>query len=105
MAPIEQRGNQARIKVTSRGPDGKPYDETWLMTFFPPDGTMLEIVEGPGKGTKQTHTYIPDGKRTRVVVSGDFKIAGLDDETTRKVVLDSLERIFNEDNAALQEFR
>ncbi|MHB8606359.1 MAG: SRPBCC family protein [Thermoplasmatota archaeon] len=104
MEPLEQHGQVAKLKVTQKGHDGKPFVETWQLTSFQPDGQMLEILEGRGKGTKHVHTYIPQGNKTRVVVVGDFHIQGLDDASTKKTVLDYLNNVFNEDNRNLQEF-
>jgi hypothetical protein len=64
-----------------------------------------EVIAGPMKGTKHTHTYTPMGSKTKVVVEGDFVAQGLDDASTKKSVLAMLEMVFNEDNANLQKFK
>ena len=43
--------------------------------------------------------------KTKVEVSGEFKIQGLDDEATRKVILAWLEESFNEDNTSLKKYK
>ncbi|MGQ0536188.1 MAG: SRPBCC family protein [Methanobacteriota archaeon] len=105
MKPIEQKGNVMKIAAKTKRPDGKTYNEVWQMTMFPPDGFMLEVLEGPGKGTTQTHTYIPMGQRTKVVVAGDFKWQGLNDVETRRSTLAYLESVFNEDQQHLKIFK
>jgi hypothetical protein len=61
-------------------------------------------LEGPTKGTKQTHTYVPMGNKTKVIVAGDFHRQGASDEETRKGALAYFEQVFNEDSAALKDF-
>lgn len=102
--PIETRGNVVTFRAkTRRG--GRTYDEVWRFTMHPPDGFLFEALEGPTKGTVQTHTYIPMGAKTKVVVSGEFKMAGADDATARRQVLEYLEDVFNEDNKNLRDYR
>jgi hypothetical protein len=44
------------------------------------------------------------GDKTKVEVSGEFKIPGLD-EATRKTTLAWLEEVFNEDNTSLEKYK
>jgi hypothetical protein len=45
------------------------------------------------------------GDKTKVEVAGEFKIQGLDEQATRKAALAQLEQLFNEDNAALKQYK
>lgn len=74
-------------------------------TFNPPKGFNIEFLAGPQIGSKHTHTYTPMGNKTKVVIEGEFKIQGLDDQATRKAALAFLEQIYNEDNEALRNFK
>ena len=65
----------------------------------------MEFLTGPMTGTKHTHTYTPMGDKTKVEVAGEFKIQGLDEQATRKTALAQLEQLFNEDNAALKQYK
>lgn len=102
MVPVDTKGNVTTFNVKTKRPDGKTYTEVWRMTMFAPDGFLSETLEGPAKGSKNTHTYIPMGNKTKVVVTGDFRLEGMDDETTRKMTLDYLNNVFNEDNKHIQ---
>lgn len=81
-------GKAARVKVRN--------------TLFPPFGMVQEHLEGPMAGSRAFQFYIPKGKKTGVTVVGDYVIKGLDDEATRKVVLDHAQKIFDEDNANMK---
>jgi hypothetical protein len=105
MTPTEQKGNVVKLNAKTRLPDGKTVNEVWRMTMFPPDGWNFEILEGPRKGTINTYTYIPQGNKTKVIVSGEFKWGGADDETTRKLFLQYMESVFEEDNKTLKDYR
>lgn len=56
-------------------------------------------------GTRHTQEYTPMGDKTKVEVTGEFKIQGLDDETTMKAALAFLDEVFNEDNSALKKYK
>ncbi len=79
--------------------------ESWKIAMSPPKSMSTEILSGPMKGTKHTHTYTPMGSKTKVEVEGDFIAQGMDDASTKKAVLSMLEIVFNEDNANLQKFK
>src|SRR5207244_12980083 len=72
------------------------------------DGPAIRVrapgLGGPTKGTKQSHTYVPMGNKTKVIVAGDFHLQGASDEDTRKGALAYFEQVFNEDSAALKDF-
>lgn len=102
----EQKGNVMIMEADVKNPDGKTtHKETWKFTFSPPKGWDMEYLAGPMKSSKHTHTYTPMADKTRVDVIGDFRIEGLDDGSTRKAVLAYFEQAFNEDNAALQNYK
>lgn len=105
MVPVETKGNVTKFNVKTKRPDGKTYSEVWRMTTFVPDGFMNEVLDGPGKGTVNTHTYIPMGNKTKVVVAGEFKWAGADGATTRKQALAYLQSVFDEDTRTLKDFK
>ena len=103
MRLLEQKGNVAEFEAETKGPDGKLQKETWKFVFNPPYGYDFEALAGPQKGTRHTHTYIPAGDKTKVIVLGDFQFQGVTDPAqAEKMALQYLERVFNEDNATLK---
>ena len=86
-------------------PGGKTHMESWKITLNPPKSMSTEIVAGPMKGTKHTHTYTPMGSQTKVEVEGEFVAQGMDDASIKKAVLGMFEMVFNEDNANLKKFK
>ncbi len=103
--PLEQKGNVVVVQMTSIGLDKKPFKEKIRMTMNPPKGFESEVLEGPTKGSKFTHTYTAQGGKTHVKVTGDWKMAGLDDATIKKNVLSYFEVVFKEDNVALRTYK
>jgi len=93
------------LDLEVKRPDGSTHTEAWKITMNPPASMYTEVLAGPMKGSKHTHTYTPVGQKTKVVVEGEFTAQGLDDAATRKSVLAMLEMVFNEDNANLQKFK
>src|SRR5439155_25416900 len=67
---LEQKGNTVKIRAELAGPQGKA-EEIWQMRMDPPFGFELQVLEGPSKGSKQTHAYVPMGNNTKVIVVGD----------------------------------
>ncbi len=102
---IEKTANEMVVETESKSPDGRLFRGTRRFVFNPPDSFSVEYLSGPQTGTKHTHTYTSMNDKTKVVVAGEFKIQGLDDEATRKVVLAWLEESFNEDNASLKNYK
>ena len=100
---LEQKGSTMKIRAEIAGPQGKA-EEIWQMRMDPPFGFELQVLEGPTKGSKQTHTYVPMGDKTKVIVVGDFHRQGASDEDVRKGTLAYFEQVFSEDNAALKDF-
>src|SRR5207244_5381225 len=80
---LEQKGNTMKIRAEIAGPQGKA-EETWQMRMDPPVGFELQVLEGPTKGSKQSHTYVPMGNKTKVIVVGDFHRQGASAEEIRK---------------------
>ena len=102
MRLLEQKGNVAKVEAEVRGADGNLHKETWKFVYNPPYSYDFEALEGPQKGTRHTHAYIPAGDQTKVIVAGDFHIQGVKDAAqVEKLTLQYLERVFNEDNANL----
>ena len=102
---LEKSKESMVVEMESTSPDGKTFKQTAKFTFNPPKGFNMEFLTGPMTGTKHTHTYTPMGDKTKVEVAGEFKIQGLDEQATRKTALAQLEQLFNEDNAALKQYK
>jgi len=102
---IERSGNHMVVEMEANSPDGKSFKQTAKFTFNPPKSFDMEFLSGPMTGTKHTHTYTPMGAKTKVEVAGDFKIQGLDEQAVRKGALAQLAQLFDEDNAALQQYK
>jgi len=102
---IEQSGNNMTAEVEVKNPDGSSHMETWKMTMSPPKSHNTDVLAGPMKGSKYTHTYTPMGNKTKVVVEGDFYAQGMDDASIKKAVLAMWETVFNEDNNNLKNYK
>ncbi len=103
---VEKKGNAAVQEYEFRNPDGKTTrKETWRTTFNPPTGFEMESLAGVSKGTKYSHRYTPAGDKTRVEVTGDFKMQGMDDVATKQAALGFLAQVFAEDNATLRNYK
>ena len=98
---LEQKGNTLRIRAEVKGPSGKE-EQLWRMTMDPPFGFELEVLSGSQKGSTNTHTYVPMGDKTKVILVGDFHIQGMDAEATKKATLDYIAKVFEEDNHAMR---
>lgn len=99
---IENKGNVLVQDSTSKGPDGKPVTSRIRFTFNPPKGFNMEWLTGPLAGSKCTHAYTPQGAKTKVDLTGDFKIPGMDDASTVKIVDQFMTDAFNADNAFIR---
>lgn len=93
------------LDLQVNNPDGSTHSESWKITMNPPKSMYTEVISGPMKGTKHTHTYTPMGSKTKVEVEGEFVAQGMDDASTEKAVLGMFEMVFKEDNANLQKFK
>ncbi len=98
---LEQKGNTMRIRAEVKGPSGKE-EQLWRMTLDPPFGFELEVLSGSQKGSTNTHTYVPMGDKTKVILVGDFHMQGMDAEATKKATLDYFAKVFEEDNHAMR---
>lgn len=101
----DQSEKRLTLDLEVKNLDGSTHAESWKITMNPPESMSTEVVSGPMKGTKHTHTYTPMGSKTKVEVEGEFVMQGMDDASTKKAVLSMYEMVFNEDNANLQKFK
>jgi len=101
---LEQKGNTVKIRQTVVTPQGKE-ELVQQLTMDPPFGFHLETLEGSQKGSKNVHTYVPMGNKTKVIVAGDFHVKGLDEIATRKAILDYFAMVFDEDNRNMQRMK
>jgi hypothetical protein len=102
---LEQSDNGMTAELKVKNPDGSSHMETWKMTMNPPKSHTTEVLAGPTKGSKFTHTYTPMGSKTKVQVEGDMQVQGMDDAATKKAVLGMWEMVFNEDSANLRNYK
>ena len=93
------------LDLEVKNPDGSTHTESWKITMNPPKSMSTEVLSGPMKGSKHTHTYTPMGQKTKVEVEGEFVAQGMDEASTKKAVLGMFEMVFNEDNANLKKFK
>jgi ligand-binding SRPBCC domain-containing protein len=101
---VEEKGNNLVREEVVKGPTG-PYTERVRFTYNPPKGFDMEWLTGPLAGSRATHSYTSQGNKTRVDVSGDFKIQGLDEKGTYKMINDFMNRVFDEDGVALRKLK
>lgn len=74
-------------------------------TMYAPFGFVEEYLEGPMTGTKSFQYYIPKGKKTGVTVVGNFVVAGMDDDMTKRIAMSILDTLFNEDSENLRKLK
>lgn len=100
---VEEKPGVYHTRAQFRGPDGRASPLAMRTTPRPPHSQKIEFTDGPFKGSWFVSTYVPVAPdRTRVVTTGEFSIAGLDDASVLKVVDDFMERGFAEDTAYLR---
>ncbi len=102
---LEQSDKGMTAELEVKNPDGSYHKETWKFTMNPPKSHVTDVLAGPTKGSKYTHTYTPMGNKTKVQVEGEFTAQGMDDAATKKAVLAMFEMVFNEDNANLKNYK
>src|SRR2546422_11399270 len=90
---LEQKGNTMKIRAEIAGPQGKA-EEIWQMRMDPPFGFELQVLEGPSKGSQQTHTYVPMGDKKKVIDVGGYNCGGAGDEEGRKGTLAYEQHVF-----------
>jgi len=93
------------LDLQVKNPDGSTHTESWKIAMTPPTSMSTEVLSGPMKGTKHTHTYTAMGPKTKVVVEGEFVAQGMDEASLKKAVLGMFDMVFKEDNANLQKFK
>jgi len=71
-------------------------------TLYPPFGFVQEHLEGPTAGSRAFVYYVPKGNKTGITIVGDFVLSGMDEKTTRDVVMAQLQVTFDEDNVNLK---
>jgi hypothetical protein len=102
---VEEQGSMTTNEIEFVNPDGRSTrKETWRMTFHPPKGFDMEALSGVSQGTKYTLTYTPMGNRTKVEVEGEFRMSGMDDDSTRRAALGFLNEVFEEDQVNLRRY-
>jgi len=102
---LEEKGKSQTVMAKIRNASGGFDTEKLLMTVNPPKGFSLEYLSGAMKGSKHTHTYTPQGSKTRVDVEGDFVSTGASDNEVKKGVLAYFAQAFEEDNANLKKYK
>jgi hypothetical protein len=84
-------------------------DGNWVrlsnrLTFHPPVGFFVEVLEGPMAGSKFLNHYVPKGNQTEVVVVGDWNSKTIPAAKLEGVVKANLEKVFHADTVGLKEF-
>ena len=104
--PVKQEGAVMVFDFEAKTPDGKFVPSQIKYTMAPPKGFDAEMLKGPLAGSKFTHVYTSQGAKTKVDVTGEFKVAGApDDKSALKAVDEFFTLAFNEDNKNLQKFK
>ena len=100
---MEMQGdNVAILTVDVSMPDMPTTRHKFKSTYYAPFGFVQEYMEGPMTGTKSFQYYIPRGEKTGVTVVGNFVVAGMDDDMTKRIATSFLDLAFNEDNQNLR---
>jgi len=84
--------------------DGKWIRLSNRLTFHPPLGFFVQVLEGPMTGSKFFNYYAPKGNKTHVVVVGDWNSKMIPPADLEKAVMANLEKVFHEDSDGLKEF-
>lgn len=74
------------------------------ITIYRPLGMSIEMLEGPMAGSKFFNYYSSKGGKTEVGVVGDFVSTQIPAAELERTVLQALEHVFQEDQAALRTF-
>jgi hypothetical protein len=102
---LETKGNSQTVMAKIRNASGGFDTEKLLMSVNPPKGFSVEYLSGSMKGSKQTHTYTPQGNKTRVDVDGNFVSTGAADNEIKKGILAYFAQAFEEDNTNLKKYK
>jgi hypothetical protein len=100
----ELQGNVLTL-VSERDVDGKAVRSKLRITMYPPLGVAQEHLEGPTAGSKVFTYYTRKGDKTSITVVGDYKMAGANDEGTKKAVMQMLGWSFDEDVANIKSMK
>jgi len=100
----EVQGNVLTL-TSERDVDGKAVRSKLRMTMYPPLGVAQEHLEGPTAGSKVFTFYTRKGDKTSITVVGEYKLAGASDEAAKMMVMQMLERSFNEDLATIKSMK
>jgi hypothetical protein len=100
----ELQGNVLTL-TSERDVNGKAVRSKLRITMYPPLGVAQEHLEGPTAGSKVFTFFTRKGNKTSITVVGEYKMAGANDESTRKAVMQMLEGSFNEDVANLKSMK
>lgn len=99
----EMQGNNVVILTNEVTMPNMPTTRNKIkITLYPPFGMVQEYLEGPMTGTKSFLYYTPKGKKTGVTVVGSYIVSGLDDDMTKRIAMNLLDLVFNEDNDNLK---
>ena len=97
----EVQGNVVTL-TSEREVDGKAVRSKLRLTMYPPLGVAQEHLEGPTAGSKVFSFYTRKGNKTAITVVGEYKMAGANDDATKKAVMQMLQRSFDEDVVSLK---
>lgn len=84
--------------------DGKWVRFVNRLTFHPPVGFFVEVLEGPMAGSRFFNYYVPRGNKSEVVVVGEWTSKSIPPDQLESAVMANLEKVFQEDTAGLKEF-
>lgn len=92
MSGHAQSDGSVLADVVTKGEHGN-VNHQWKFTMRPPHAQIIEMVDGPMKGSWITTTYLPEGNKTRFVTVADWKIQSV---FRREGVAEGLQRIHGE---------
>lgn len=102
---LEEKGNTMKQEITAIGMDGKAMTFQARLTFNQPKNFDIEWLTGPMAGSKVSNVYTEQGSQTKVVTSGDVKIAGMDEPSVLKIFEEMMSNSFNADQSYLKKMR
>jgi len=93
------------MSFDNAGPGGMKISNKIHFTMFPPVGMLVEYIGGPLTGSRMMQYYIPMGEKTGTTVAGDFKSQMVPENQLKPLVMQNLEKAFNEDQENLRRFK
>ena len=93
------------ISFDNTGPGGMKINNKIKVTAFPPVGLLIEYVGGPPAGSKMMQYNTPQGIKTSVTIAGGVQSQAIAENQLRPMVMQNLERMFNEDQENLRKFQ